>query len=86
MGIQARGKSKYCLVSCDRFPCTRLKQLDKRYKTKYGMSMIENLRMINEFGIRHFIRNEKKKWIYPECGEMISVHKPTCLSCGYKWH
>ena len=81
-----RGKRKYCLVSCDRFPCARLKQLDKRYRTKYGMSMIENLRMINESGIRHFIRNEKKKWICPECGEMMSVHKPTCLSCGYKWH
>ena len=81
-----RDKSKYCLVSCDRFPCARLKQLDKRYRTKYGMSMIDNLKMIHEFGIRHFIRNEKKKWICPECGEMMSVHKPTCLFCGYQWH
>ena len=81
-----QGKSKYCRDSCDRFPCTRLKQLDKRYRTKYGMSMIDNLKMINEFGIRHFIRNEKVKWICPECGEMICVHRPTCLSCGYKWH
>ncbi len=80
------GRSKYCPVSCEHFPCKRLKQLDERYRTKYGMSMIDNLRMINEFGIRHFIRNEKKKWICPECGEMICVHRPRCLSCGYKWH
>ena len=82
----AKGKNKYCLVSCGCFPCARLKQLDKRYRTKYGMSMIDNLRMIDEFGIRHFIRNEKKKWICPECGEMMSVHKHACLSCGYEWH
>jgi len=82
----AKGRSKYCLVSCDYFPCARLKQLDKRYRTKYGMSMIDNLRMINEFGIRHFIRNEKVKWMCPECDELICVHRPTCLSCGYKRH
>ena len=82
----AKGKIKYCSDCCDRFPCPRLKQLDKRYRTKYGMSMIDNLKMIDEFGIRHFIRNEKVKWICPECGEMICVHRPTCLSCGYEWH
>ena len=82
----AKGKIKYCSDSCDSYPCARLKQLDKRYRIKYGMSMIDNLKMINEFGIRHFIRNEKVKWICPECGEMICVHRPTCLSCGYKWH
>jgi hypothetical protein len=82
----AKGNIKYCSESCDRFPCTRLKNLDKRYRTKYGMSMIENLNMIYDFGIREFIRNEKLKWICPECGDMICVHRPTCLSCGYKWN
>lgn len=81
----AEDKIKYCSDSCGSFPCAGLKQLDKRYRIKYGMSMIENLKMINEFGIRHFIRNEKAKWICPECGEMICVHRPACLSCGYKW-
>jgi hypothetical protein len=81
----AKAEIKYCSDSCDSFPCARLKQLDKRYRTKYGMSMIDNLKMINEFGIRHFIQNEKAKWICPECGEMICVHRPACLSCGYQW-
>ena len=79
------GKTKYCSDKCDSFPCARLKQLDKRYRTKYGMSMIENLTSIHETGIRQFIRNEKLKWICPECGDLICVHKPTCLSCGYRW-
>jgi hypothetical protein len=82
----ANCKIKYCSNNCGRFPCARLKQLDKRYRTRYGMSMIDNLKMINGFGIRHFIRNEKEKWLCPECGEMICVHRPVCLSCGYKWH
>jgi hypothetical protein len=82
----AEGKIKYCSDSCHRYPCARLKQLDKRYRTKYGMSMIENLEMIKDFGIRRFIRKEKEKWICPDCGGLICVHRPICLSCGYKWH
>lgn len=82
----AKGKAKYCSDSCGSFPCAGLRQLDKRYRSKYGMSMIENLNIIHEAGIRQFIRNEKLKWICPECGEMLCVHKPTCLSCGYQWH
>ena len=81
-----KGKTKCCSDRCERFPCARLKQLDKRYRTKYGMSMIDNLKTINEVGVRHFIRNEKVKWLCPECGEMLCAHRPVCLSCGYKWH
>jgi len=81
----ASGKLEYCSEKCDDFPCSRLKQLDKRYKTKYGMSMIENLNKIQELGIEQFIQNEIGKWRCPECGEMLCVHKPACLSCGHKW-
>jgi predicted RNA-binding Zn-ribbon protein involved in translation (DUF1610 family) len=80
----AQSGAIYCF-SCDSSPCDRLKHLDKRYRTKYGMSMIDNLENIRKSGIRNFIRNEKVKWTCPECGELISVHKPQCLSCGHKW-
>jgi hypothetical protein len=80
----ANARVKYCF-GCDNFPCVRLKHLDKRYRTKYGMSMIGNLENIREFGIRQFTRNEKGRWTCPQCGEMICVHKPQCISCGYKW-
>jgi predicted RNA-binding Zn-ribbon protein involved in translation (DUF1610 family) len=59
--------------------------LDNRYRTKYVMSMIDNLKNIREFGIRVFIKNEKEKWACPECGEIICVHKENCIFCGYKW-
>ena len=80
-----KGQLKYCSDRCNTFPCARLKQLDKRYRAKYGMSMLANLKMINELGIRHFIRNEKTRWICPGCGEILCVHRPDCLSCGHKW-
>ena len=75
---------KYCF-SCDSFPCARLKHLDKRYRSKYGMSMIDNLMDIRNFGIRHFIRGEKRKWTCPECGGLLCVHKPQCLYCEHRW-
>ena len=53
---------KYCF-ECDKYPCRRMKDLDKRYKIKYGMSMIDNLEFIKTQGIRAFLRNEKKRWI-----------------------
>ena len=73
---------KYCDHTCLSFPCQRLKNLDKRYRTKYGMSMIENLVNIENQGIRQFVRNENKRWVCRVCGELICVHRPNCLTCG----
>lgn len=80
------GRIKYCSPRCKDFPCTRLKHLDRRYRNRYGMSMIENLEMIDASGIRYFIRKEKERRICPGCGQLICVHKPACLSCGREWH
>lgn len=77
------GKIKYC-SSCDSFPCPNLNHLDKRYRTKYGMSMIDNLAYIRQFGIRNFVRQEKK-WACAKCAETICVHKANCINCGNKW-
>lgn len=56
---------EYCF-NCDKFPCERLKRLDKRYQEKYGMSEIENLENIRENGIKVFVANEKKRWVNSE--------------------
>jgi hypothetical protein len=80
----AGGNIKYC-YECDSFPCARLKQLDKRYRTKYCMSMIENLNTIQNLGIRRFIENEKKRWACPKCGRLLSVHKSECIYCHHAW-
>ncbi|NTW49305.1 MAG: DUF3795 domain-containing protein [Chlorobiales bacterium] len=78
------GGFKYCF-SCDDFPCQSITHMDKRYRTKYQMSTIENLNRIREVGVRRFVREENEKWTCPECSEFICVHKPECLSCGHQW-
>ena len=73
-------RRQYCF-DCDTYPCKRLKNLDKRYRTKYGMSMIENLESIRKSGIRRFVRDEKERWICRQCGGIVSVHRSECLFC-----
>jgi len=77
-------KSKYCF-GCEIFPCKRLKNLDKRYRTKYGMSMIENLNKIKEAGIRKFVKDESIRWQCKNCGAVLCAHRDKCPSCGKKW-
>ena len=70
-------KAKYCF-ECQDFPCEKVKHLDRRYRTKYGMSMIENLENIKKFGIEKFLNNEKVKWACPDCEGTICVHNKQC--------
>ena len=73
--------SEYCF-ECEKFPCEKLKHLDKRYRLKYKMSMIGNLEYIKKSGIKNFIRNENTKWRCPDCGGKICVHSGNCSHCG----
>ena len=82
--ILKENNMKFCSSKCEKYPCRRLKNLDKRYRTKYGMSMIENLENIEEKGIRNFVKSEKKRWACSKCGSVICVHKENCLNCGKK--
>jgi len=67
---------------CPKYPCRRLKDLDKRYRTKYGMSMLENLEYIRLHGLAAFVAKEKERWRCLECGGVICVHRARCLACG----
>ncbi len=74
-------KEGYCF-QCSSIPCDKLKHLDKRYLTKYNMSMIENLVYIENKGIEKFVKKETRRWRCPECGGTICVHKGYCLNCS----
>jgi uncharacterized OB-fold protein len=58
-----------------------VKHMDKRYRTRYNMSVIENLENIQRLGIRKFVANEKIRWACPNCGGMICVHRQYCYRC-----
>jgi hypothetical protein len=58
---------------CDEYPCRRLRLLDKRYRTRYHMSMIGNLEAIREHGISYFVRTERERWTCTACGGTIDL-------------
>ena len=71
---------QFCFECAD-FPCKNLVGLDKRYKERFRMSMIENLRAIKEKGMEEFLKGQEEKWKCPECGEMICCHNGLCYNC-----
>jgi hypothetical protein len=73
-------KSGFCF-DCGRLPCARLKQLDKRYRAKYNMSMLENLELIKSQGLSSFIEKEEIRWRCSKCGGIICVHHKCCFAC-----
>ena len=73
--------SNFC-YDCKDFPCDKLNHLDKRYRTKYHMSMIENLKFIQTNGISQFLKQEEERWKCPDCGGVICCHNGICYSCG----
>jgi len=75
------GKIKYC-STCSEFPCQTLRHMDERYRTRYSMSVIGNLLMINDYGIRKFVASEKQRWTCLGCGGTICVHELQCPHCG----
>lgn len=75
------GEIQFC-YECPDFPCDNLRHLDKRYRTLYRMSMIENLEYVRENGIEQFLDREREKWKCPECGQVICCHNGICFNCG----
>jgi hypothetical protein len=78
--LLGKGQVRFC-YECGEFPCRRLKALDKRYRDRYHMSMIENLETIRDHGIEGFLEREEAKWRCPECGGTICCHNGLCLNC-----
>ena len=75
------GQVQYC-YECDEFPCANLIKLDKKYKTNFKMSMIENLEYIKKNGVNKFLVKEQEKWKCPECGGVVCCHNGICFDCG----
>jgi len=92
--LLGKGRVRFCF-ECKDYPCQRLKSIDQRYRTKYHMSMIENLELIRASGVEKFLKEEERKWRCPECGEMICCHNGLCMHCNldtlrqdkkYRWN
>ena len=74
------GEIDFCF-ECSCYPCENLSGLDKSYRNKYEMSMIDNLNEIKKRGINYFIKNQEKKYKCKKCNNLISVHNKKCFFC-----
>ncbi len=70
----------YCYV-CNEFPCKRIKNLEKTYRRKYGVSLIQHSQFVKENGLEIFMNSQKEKYTCPHCGGIISIHGSECSEC-----
>jgi hypothetical protein len=80
-GVFQDTEKEYCYQCLD-FPCKRILNLDKRYRNRYQMSLVENLEDIRDLGLENFLNNEDTKWTCKNCGGTICVHDGLCYKCG----
>ncbi len=84
-GCRKLSKNEVCFCfECEVLPCKNLDRLDRRYRERYDMSMVENLRMLREKDIEAFLTVQRRKYQCPNCGDVLSVHDGKCYACGYK--
>ena len=68
---------------CETMPCNNLDHLDRRYRKRYSMSMVENLKIIKAQGIEEFLKSQAERYTCSNCGDVVCVHDGKCYSCGY---
>ena len=78
--LLGNGLVRFC-YECSDYPCRRLKTMDKRYREKYHMSMIENLDLIKSDGIERLLEREVTKWRCLKCGGTICCHNGLYYNC-----
>jgi hypothetical protein len=78
----ASGQGIDFCFNCAAFPCPVIKRLDKSYRQRYQVSLIENALRLETIGARQFMIEEREKWTCPACGGVISLHDRVCSECG----
>ena len=75
------GQVSFC-YECHDFPCERLQNIDRRYRTTYGISFIRNLEEIRNAGLASFLEKQTKSFLCHKCRkDAVSVHNKKCFGC-----
>lgn len=74
--------AQFC-YECEALPCESVDRVDRRYRQRYGMSLVENLKMIKAKGMDSFLQSQSEKYSCPTCGDVVCVHDGKCYSWGY---
>ncbi len=80
--VQAK-KLLFC-DACDEYPCQRIKNLEKSYVKRYGVSLMENSKSVKGSGLPAFLAQQKADYTCPHCGGVISLHDRVCSDCQAK--
>ncbi len=80
--VSAKGCT-HC-YACSDYPCSSVKNLDKSYRMRYGVSLLENSRFVKLHGLAAFMKRQKQIFTCPECGGVFSLHDKECSECGRK--
>jgi hypothetical protein len=74
-------RSAFC-SDCPEFPCAVVKRLDRSYRQRYQVSLIDNSLRLKRVGLKRYLREEKRRWACADCGGTISLHDRICSQCG----
>jgi hypothetical protein len=74
---------QYC-YECGSFPCRRLETIDKKYQTRFRMSMMQNLKDIRQYGAERFLAEQENRWRCLHCGGIICCHNGLCFECDFE--
>ena len=80
--VEKNGKKDTLCFECKKYPCRWIKDLEKRYRTRYNVMIYENFKDIKELGKREFIKRERIKWKCTGCDQYVCMHREKCLNCG----
>lgn len=78
----ARDKGLSYCFQCDEFPCKWIKNMDRSYRQRYHVSLIEQGLYLKEHGINAFLLREQSLWKCNHCGGVISLHDAFCSECN----
>ena len=81
----ARERGLSFCYECPAHPCKRIKDLDKSYRTRYGVSLLENSAFVKAHGLAAFMERQRARFTCPMCGGIISLHDAECSECGAKF-
>lgn len=67
---------------CATFPCALIKRLDRSYRQRYQVSLIDYTTQLKLLGITAFLKTQQAEWTCAQCGGVISLHDRACSVCG----
>ena len=67
---------------CGKFPCKRIKTLEKRYREHYGYLLMEVAQTARQEGVDTLLAQQLAAHTCPDCGGLISLHTRRCSECG----